>query len=260
MTIFDAIILFLAAVLAGGLNSVAGGGSFISFPMLIFTGVPPIAANATSTVAVWPGNLASATAYRHELTAQRRIPLLAAASIVGGLIGAELLLRTPPVTFLHLIPYLLLGATLLFAFGRPITARLRSREVKKSNPGRLASAGPAITQFIISVYGGYFGGGMGIVMLAAFSVMGMENVHEMNALKTILAACIKGIAVVTFVVAGAVFWPQALVMVVGAIIGGYGGAHYARKLDPALIRRLVIVVGFAMTIYFFIQSGAAGVL
>lgn len=255
MTITHAIVLFLAAMLAGVLNSVAGGGSFVSFPTLIFTGVPAINANATSTVALWPGTVASASAYRQELTLHRGILVLAIVSFIGGLLGAELLLRTPPATFGHLIPYLLLAATLLFTFGSSITGRLRARIPKTSDSSWLAIAGLALIQLVIATYGGYFGGGIGILMLAALSLMGMENIHEMNALKTVLASCINGVAVLTFIVAGAVFWGQAAVMVVGAIAGGYGGAHFARQLDPRLVRRFVILVGFGMTIYFFVRSG-----
>lgn len=253
MTVPEAIILFLAAMLAGVLNSVAGGGSFISFPTLIFTGVPAISANATSTVALWPGTVASASAYRKELAAHRGVPALAAVSLVGGLVGAELLLHTPPATFLRLIPYLLLVATLLFTFGSAITRRLRSRAAESSDSAPPSVLGMALVQLLIAIYGGYFGGGIGILMLAALSVMGMENIHEMNALKTVLASCINGVAVVTFVLAGAVFWPEAVAMVAGAVVGGYGGAHYARRLPPLLVRRFVILVGFGMTIYFFVR-------
>ena len=241
-------------MLAGALNSVAGGGSFISFPMLIFTGVPAINANATNTVALWPGTIASAGAYRAELAIHRELAVLAAVSVLGGLIGAELLLHTPPATFVRLIPYLLLAATLLFTFGGSLTRRLRARLAVSENSSDPPVLCLALVQFAIAIYGGYFGGGIGILMLAALSVMGMENIHEMNAVKTVLASCINGVAVVTFVVASAIYWPQAIVMVIGAIVGGYGGAHVARRLPPLLVRRFVIVVGFGMTLYFFIRG------
>lgn len=253
MTPLHAFALFVAAVLAGGLNSVAGGGSFISFPTLIFTGVPAVTANATSTVALWPGSIASAGAYRNELTIRRTTVALILASLVGGLLGAELLLRTPPATFARLIPYLLLVATLLFSFGNALTSRLRRRFPKVSGSPLLSLVGIVLIQLVIATYGGYFGGGIGILMLAALSLMGMENIHEMNALKTLLASCINGVAVIAFIIAGAVVWPQALLMLVGAIGGGYGGAHYARQLDPRLVRRFVMLVGFGMTIYFFLR-------
>ena len=256
MTAVQAIALFFAAILGGTLNAVAGGGSFITFPTLIFTGVPPIQANATSTVALWPGSVASVGAYRSVMTVKRgQLLALSIASLVGGVLGAELLLHTSQITFLQLVPFLLLGATLLFTFGGTLTPKLRKGPGSgNSTPTRRGTVGLTILQFIIAVYGGFFGGGIGILMLALYSIVGMENIHEMNGLKALMASCINGIAVLTFIVAGAIFWPQALVMVAGAIVGGYGGASVARKLDPKLVRRFVIVVGFVTSIYFFINA------
>lgn len=257
MTILTALILFIAAVVGGALNSVAGGGSFITFPSLIFTGVLPIQANATSTVALWPGSLASVGAYRKELAAQDRVLVLvlASTSLVGGVLGAVLLLRTPQSTFQQLIPYLLLLATLLFAFSGPITARLRKQglAVQKTSISRLKLVSISFFQLIVAIYGGYFGGGIGILMLASLGLMGMENIHEMNALKTILQSSINGVAVITFIIAGAVVWLPAVVMIVGAIAGGFAGAYYARQLDPRLVRGFVILVGISLTIYFFVH-------
>lgn len=258
MTFLQGLTLFIAAILGGALNSVAGGGSFITFPSLIFTGVLPIEANATSTVALWPGSIASAGAYRKELASQDRLLLfvLVAISLVGGVLGAVLLLRTPQSTFVKLIPYLLLLATLLFAFSGPITARLRKREQTRKKTGRswLNLLGVSLLQLVIATYGGYFGGGIGIMMLASLGIMGMEDIHQMNGLKTILQASINGVAVITFIVAGAVAWLQAIVMILGAIVGGFAGAYYARKLDPRIVRGLVIVVGISLTIYFFVRG------
>lgn len=272
-------LLFVAAILGGALNSVAGGGSFIAFPALIFTGVPPINANATNTVALWPGSVASTGAYRKELAQQQRSVLivLSGMSLIGGVLGALLLLHTSQATFVRLIPYLLLVATLLFAFGGRITTYVRERRARQLEidhpslvslaetqdeklvvpstvPSPFALAGIALIQLVIATYGGYFGGGIGILMLAALGLMGMENIHVMNALKTLLTSFINGVAVITFAIAGAVVWPQALLMVVGAIIGGYGGAYLARKIDPRWVRLFVILVGFGMTIYFFIRQ------
>lgn len=245
-------ILFLAALLGGTLNSVAGGGSFISFPALVFTGVLPIQANATSTVALWPGSVASIGAYRGILImARRRLLVLGGVSIVGGVLGAILLLRTPQSTFERLLPYLLLLATLLFTFGGAIAARLRNLVGKIASPPWLATLGALCLQGTIAVYGGYFGGGMSILMLALLAIMGLENIHTMNAVKALLASCINGVAVLTFVIARVVEWPQAVVMIAGAIVGGYGGAYVARRLDSRLVRRFVILVGFTMTLYFF---------
>ncbi len=255
MTFLNPVLLFFAALIAGALNSVAGGGSFISFPALMFTGVPAIIANATNTVALWPGSVASVGAYRVELKMQawQVVILLASVSLIGGLAGALLLLETPETVFVRLLPYLLLMATLLFTFGGNITTFLRSRLGSSFQSPWIQWIGMAFIQLVIATYGGYFGGGIGILMLASLALIGMSNIHTMNALKTLLASLINGVAVVTFVVARAVFWPQAILMIAGAVIGGYGGAYFARQLDPRLVRRFVIAVGFMMTIYFFIR-------
>jgi uncharacterized membrane protein YfcA len=254
VTLLQGCALFFAAVLGGTLNSVAGGGSFITFPALLFTRVPPIFANATSSVALWPGSVASAGAYRSALvTARRELWLLIGVSVLGGALGAALLLHTPQATFLRLVPYLLLVATLLFAFGGNLAKRLRSRVGTGSVPPWVSLGGTALLQLVIASYGGFFGGGIGILMLAMLSLTGLDNIHTMNALKNLLASCINGVAVVAFVFAGAVVWPQAVVMIAGGVTGGYGGAYFARRLDPVLVRRFVIAVGCAMTLYFFIR-------
>jgi uncharacterized membrane protein YfcA len=249
------LILFLLAVVGGTLNSVAGGGSFFTFPALIFVGIPAIAANASNTVALWPGSVASMGAYRHEIAQQKRsfLILMVSTSLIGGIIGAQLLLHTPASIFQGLIPYLLLLATLLFALSGPITTRLRMRNVGKVRLSPSTLIAVALAQLVIATYGGYFGGGIGILMLATLAMMGMEDIHVMNGLKTVLASCINGVAVVIFIFARAVVWPETILMIVGAIIGGYGGAYYARKVNPNLIRGFVIVVGFAMSAYFFIN-------
>jgi uncharacterized membrane protein YfcA len=252
MTVSHALLLFVAAMLGGALNSVAGGGSFISFPALVFSGAPSIPANATNTVALWPGSVASAGAYRKELQAARNLLiLLCSVSVLGGYVGAKLLLGTRPATFDRLLPWLLLVATLLFAFGGEVTKRLRANIRTERAPSWLGTAGVCLLQFAISIYGGFFGGGIGILMLATLALMGMTEIHTMNALKTVLASLINGVAVVTFVRAQQVLWAEAGVMVTGAIIGGYCGAYYARKLNPVVVRNFVIVVGFGMTAIFF---------
>lgn len=254
MNLAQAALLFAVALLAGALNAVAGGGSFLGFPTLIFVGVPEIQANATNTVALWPGSVASVGAYRKELAGQGpTLLLLGGVSVIGGVAGALLLLHTPKDTFALLIPFLLLFATLLFAFGRQIAAALRRRIGIERGSSRGLHLGVALLQLVISVYGGFFGGGIGILMLASLALMGMENLHAMNAIKTVLASCINGVAVVTFVLAGAVFWPQALVMIVGAVVGGYGGASLARRLPPQAVRWFVIAVGLAMSVVFFVK-------
>ncbi len=250
MSVTTFALLFVAAAIGGAINSVAGGGSFVAFPALLFAGVPAVPANATNTIALWPGSVASAVAYRRELRDLRRELLpLASASLTGGLAGSVLLLRTSEHTFVLLIPWLLLFATVLFSFGSVLT-----RRVKGGAPASLAAA--IVAQFSIGVYGGYFGGGIGIMMLAVLSVLGMTDIHRMNALKAVLGALINGVAVVAFVVARAVRWPPALVMMVGGILGGYAGAAVARRVDPRIVRRLVLAVAWAMTAYFFLRTYA----
>lgn len=290
MVIINFLILFVAATLAGTLNSVAGGGSFLVFPALIYVSVPAIEANTTTTIALWPGTLAAAWALRKELVSQNKTLLLvlSSASVLGGVGGAYLLLSTPQATFEHLIPYFLLAATILFTVSPWINTKLRQRaaqrqqakkeerehslivrtsnvalaeveaelaQTKSTKVSNAALIGVAVLQLIIAVYGGYFGGGIGFLMLASLGILGMENIHEMNAVKNMLATCINGVAVLVFVVFGVINWPDALIMIIGALLGGFGGAYYARKLDPKLVRSFVILVGCTMTLYFFYKYG-----
>ena len=247
------IAIFVAGILGGALNSVAGGGSFVAFPALLFVGVPPIPANATNTVALWSGAAASGSAYRERLDVSKRVmvPLLAV-SLIGGLGGAFLLLKTPAHTFMRVLPWLTLGATLLFVFGKKLASG-RASSVAHDASGT-AIAGAALFQLAVAVYGGYFGGGMGIVMLAMLATLGMTDIHGMNALKSVMGFVINGVAVVTFVAAHAVYWRQGVVMIVGAVVGGYFGAHYAQKLPQRWVRWFVVLVGSGMTVYFFAKA------
>jgi uncharacterized protein len=249
MTIGHGILLFLAALLAGGLNSVAGGGSLISFPALIFAGIPPISANATSTMALWPGSVASVGGYREKLPRDRRLLApLTAASLLGGFLGAFLLLHTPPRTFMHVVPWLFLLATLLFVFGKRLTGGVRKASDGKHSWAAVAAT--TIAQLVIATYGGFFGGGMGILMLAVFSMAQLGDIHTMNGVKALLAAVLNGVAIVTFVLAKAIVWPAALVMIAGAAAGGYGAARIAQRFPPRLVRGFVVVVGITMAAYF----------
>ncbi|HWZ44296.1 MAG TPA: sulfite exporter TauE/SafE family protein [Candidatus Saccharimonadales bacterium] len=245
-------LLFSAAVAGGAINSVAGGGGFLSFPALMLTGVPSINANATSTVALWPGTLASTGAYRKLLTAEmlKRIAPLIVITVLGSLLGSYLLLKTRQAAFDRMVPWLLLAATLLFSLSGKIAARIVPRQVGQK-PTRLRFALIALAQAGVAVYIGYFGAGVGIVMLALLSMMGVENIHTMNGLKTLLATFGNATAIAMFVIAHAIFWPQAMLMVVGAVLGGYGGAYFAQKLSGGAVRGLVIAIGCAMTMYFF---------
>ncbi len=250
MALHTIIFLFFAGALGGALNAVAGGGSFIAFPALLFSGVAPIAANATNTVALWVGVTASTGAYRKHLDISRRVMIpLAVTSVIGAIGGAYLLLHTPAQTFLRIMPWLMLGATLLFMFGNRVGRGAMGSIDRDASTSALAIA--SIFELFAAVYGGYFGGGLGILNLAMLAALGMTDIHAMNALKVVLGGIINGIAVITFVVAGAVVWKEGSVMIVGALAGGYFGAHYAQKLPPAWIRGFVIVVGLGMTAYFF---------
>ena len=249
MPVHTAIFLFFAGALGGALNAVAGGGSFIAFPALMFTGVAPIAANATNTVALWMGVTASTGAYRKRLDLSRRVMVpLAITSLIGGVAGAYLLLHTPAQTFLRVLPWLMLGATLLFVFGGRLG---RSKEGLGRDISSNALVFASVFELFVAVYGGYFGGGVGIVNLAMLAAIGMTDIHAMNALKVVLGGIINGVAVITFIVAGAVVWKQGTIMIAGALLGGYLGAHYALKLPQAWICWFVIVVGTGMTVYFF---------
>lgn len=253
MGVMRATFLFVAAALAGALNSVAGGGSFVALPALLFTGVSPVLANTTSTVALWPGGVASVAGYRECLRRSRaRLVALCAASLLGGAAGARLLLGTTDAAFVRLIPWLLLAATLLFTFGGAAAGKACALAGRRGSAA-FERAGVLI-QFVIAIYGGYFGGGMGIMMLAALSLMGLTNLHEMNGVKALLGSAINGVAVVSFVAANAVAWRPAAIMIVGAVAGGYLGASLARRLDPARVRRFVVVFAWAMTLYFFARG------
>lgn len=270
-------LLFLAAFLGGALNSVAGGGSFIALPALLLAGVPPVSANATTTFAMWPGSVASVVAYRREMTgAWARVLRLGVVSLAGGLIGGLLLVKTSDESFMRLLPWLMLLAATTFTFGSRVTAWARRRRPAVApTPGRAhgtdtardASAGPAAAaasspqvplwtlplQLLIATYGGYFGGGMGIMMLAAMAVAGMTDMHEMNGLKSLLAVAINGVALAAFIVDGAISWAPGLVMVAGGISGGYVGASMARRVSGPAVRVAVITVAWAMTGYFFLR-------
>ena len=255
----QAIFLLLAAGMAGALNALAGGGSFVSFPALLFLRIPPVEANATNTVALWPGLAASTLAYVKRLNAPLRVlvPLLVT-SVAGGWAGALLLLKTPQHTFLRLVPWLLLAGTLLFAFGNSIRAMVGKNAVIGKNGGDLRDTSwPAIVvgsiaELLVAVYGGYFGAGIGFMTLGMLAMMGMRDIHAMGAIRTLLAVAINAAAVVTFIVAHAVLWPQCAVMIAGSLVGGWFGAHYAQKADPRKVRGVVIGVGVAMTAYFFV--------
>ena len=262
------------AFVGGALNAVAGGGSFLTLPTLLYAGIPPVSANATSTFAMWPASVASALAYRSEIARARHWMMrLGVVSLVGGLLGGLLLVRTSDESFIRLLPWLMLVAAATFSFGSRITGWARSRQAARSTAPVTDTAVAPIPddpvagsihtvnvpmwtlplQLIIATYGGYFGGGMGIMMLAAMAVAGMTDMHEMNALKVVLAIAINGVALAAFIASGSITWGPGIMMVLGGVAGGYAGAALARRVAGSLVRGIVIVVAWTMTVYFFVR-------
>lgn len=255
MSLWHATILFFAALIAGAINAVAGGGSFVAFPTLMFIGVPAKFANATNTVALWPGQVASIGAYRKQfegLSWKTMTPLLAT-GVVGGVLGAWTLLKTPQTTFIRLVPWLMLTATVIFMMSGRVTRWVRRRsasgEHHEFNTGR-----GVVVQTFIAFYIGYFGAGAGILILAMLALLGMDEIHSMNALKALLTTVSNGVAVVLFILSHVVYWPEAILMIVASMIGGYFGAHYAQKTKPEYVRAIVIAIGLILSAYFFARQ------
>ena len=245
---------FTAAFLAGAINSVAGGGTLVSFPTLLWLGLPSIAANATSTVGIWPGSLGSIWGFRGELKqTERRMLLLGIASLTGGGLGALLLRLTPASLFDRLVPFLILFATVLFTVQAPIQARLSKRMNWES--GRpIWLPGAAVLLFLVGVYGGYFGAGSSIMMLSALSTLGMTDILAMAALTSFYSLCVNGTATLIFVSTGMVYWPYVAPMAIAAVVGGYGAAGIARKIGRTLVRRFVMAVGFTISVVMLIRT------
>lgn len=271
-------VLFLSAFLAGAINTVAGGGTLITFPILLFVGYNPIIANATSTVALIPASISGAWGYRHELKESKHaLSRLLPISLIGGALGAFLLVHTRPDTFKAIVPYLILGATCLFMVQEPISrwSKKRLERNKLSTGTTLESSINAIDaevpaldrgssspltwigvmgfQMLVAVYGGYFGAGAGILMLAAYGFLGFTNIHRMNGLKNLNGIAINGIAALTFIFKGLVDWRTAAIMALGALTGGISGVKMARSMGQKNVRLLVIAVGFALTLTLLIR-------
>ncbi|MCV2218615.1 sulfite exporter TauE/SafE family protein [Thauera sp. Sel9] len=253
LDLFEIALIGLAAFAAGAVNSVAGGGTFFSFPALLAVGVPPVIANASNAVALWPGSLAGAWAFRRELKRfSKSLPMLSVVAFIGGIAGGLLLLATSNESFSRLIPWLLLAATVLFAFSNQISALVkRWKPAPAGADEHHIGPGGFAFQLVVSIYGGFFGAGMGILMIAALAIQGFKDVLEINALKNWLSAIIYSVAVVTFVVAGAVSWPHTIIMIVTGTFGGYWGAAVARKVPAIWLRRFIIGVGSVLTVYYF---------
>lgn len=244
---YEYLILALAGFLAGVLNTVAGGGTFLTFPALVYAGLPPVPANATSAVAVLPGYLAGAAGFRRELQLLDRVLLLrtAGATLAGGLVGSLLLLVSSNEAFSVVVPFLLAFATLVFAFGDRIQTWAKEQAA-------LSLASP-LGATLVAVYGGYFNGGLGIMLLALFSLQGMRDLNQMNGLKNGLSFLLSAISVLTFTAAGLVAWPEAGLMMLAATAGGYAGAPLARSLPRSVVRGIVIAVGTIMSAVFLVR-------
>jgi len=247
-------IIFAAGFCAGMINSVAGGGTLLSFPTLLWLGRDPILANATNAVALWPGSLAAMLGFRHSLGQSRRwLILLGAPSIVGGFLGALLLLRTPSRTFSAIVPWLILLATALLAAQGPISRWLK--RYHSGPPSHTWWAGAILFQLLVAVYGGYFGAGIGIMMLAALSLLRLTDIYQMNGLKNFFGMCINAVAGACFAWSGAILWGDAAAMALGSIAGGYGGAGLARRVGPKVVRSAAVFVGLAMAVSLLIRRG-----
>ncbi|AXC50369.1 sulfite exporter TauE/SafE family protein [Paracoccus suum] len=240
------ILLFVAGFVGGMMNTVAGGGTFVTFPALVLYGIPEVSANATATLSALPGYLAGALGFRREVQRfdRRLLVRLTLWTLLGSAIGSGLLLVSSNAAFRILVPFLLLVATLVFMFGEQVRdyAARHSRGVTAFGAGTLLP---------VAIYGGYFNGGLGIVLLALFALWGMRDLHEMNGLKTWLSFALSVISAVIFTVGGKIVWVPALVMMAGNTAGGYLGAPVARRLPRSVLRGLIAVIGFGMTTLFF---------
>jgi uncharacterized membrane protein YfcA len=250
--------LIVASLLAGIMNAMAGGGSFLSFPAMLGVGVPPIEANATNTVALWPGQLTSLATLRGDVQ-RRLLPPVLLTSIVGGVVGAEVLLHTPQLAFLHLIPWLLLGGAVIFGVSGRISRWLRARSVHAEQERR---AEPRINLLLLSAalfpvcfYIGYFGAGGGFLVMTILALFGMEEMHQLNAMKVVAACASNFCAIVTFIVSGRILWHYCLIAMIAAGIGGYIGARYARRMNGDVLRAVVVTTGVMMAAYFFWRNG-----
>jgi len=255
LTPTEMIALMVAAAAAGAINAVAGGGTLVTFPLLLLFGTPPVVANATSTLALSVGTAGSLFGYRNRIAAVkpwlwRFVPV----SLLGGLLGGVLLTRTGNESFARLVPFLILFATILFlaqgAFRRLAGFGDTPGAVVRHHHVRVA----VLFQFAVAVYGGFFGAGIGILMLASLGFIGLTDIHEMNGLKTILGALINLVATLWFVAAGLVDWPRALIMTVGAVAGYYSGAHFAQRIPQRGVRWLITAIGFVIALTTFYQQ------
>jgi hypothetical protein len=255
MEIFRLAVVFVAAIIAGAVNSVAGGGTVFNFTGLVWYGLPTVNANATNATSLIPGSLGGAVAMRQDLkTQQRDLIILLIPTVLASLLGALVVANTSESIFRRVVPFLILFATLIFASRNVITRWVQSRAASAQTSEQITPLGYALglaLQFLIAFYGGYFGAGIGILMLTSLSIMGMQNIHKMNALKNMLAVGINGTAAIFFVLSGRVVWPMALLAAVGSTIGGYGLGSYAKRIDQDTLRWGVVAAGLVVSAYMF---------
>jgi uncharacterized membrane protein YfcA len=248
MIFLQAALMLIAAFFAGVVNSIAGGGMLLTFPVLIWLGLDAKMANATSTVALWPGLFGGLFGYRREMEdSSVMLMRLGVTSVIGGGVGAWLLILTPSRTFASLVPFLILFATVLFMIQAPVNKWLRL----PAQTGKSTTkwwVGAIVFQFFSAMYGGYFGAGNGILMLAALGLLGLHDIHRANGIKNFLGVCINSVAVVSFSFMNLVSWPRALLMAAAALVGGYFGARTAQRVGRTLIRRAIVVIGFVITV------------
>ena len=244
------IILIAAGLFAGGLNAVAGGGTFISFPALIWLGIPPVSANATATLTALPGYFTSAWAFRGEIAKESKANLfkILGFAVIGGCIGAGLLLNTSDKLFSGIVPYLMLFATLLFAFGQHLISAL-------NGPAKLSLFVSSTIIILVSIYGGYFNGGLGIMLLASFTILGYSNLHFMNGMKNLISGILSLASATIFIMSGLIDWNAAIILGSATAVGGLIGGHYSAKIrDIRLLRLFIMIIGFTLSVLFFAQS------
>jgi uncharacterized membrane protein YfcA len=250
--LLEILFLFIAGVLGGVINSIAGGGSFITFPALLFVGIPPVSANATNTFASCFGYLSGTYAFRGDIRKHRKsLPLFVLTGLAGGIAGAWLLLQTPEALFREAIPWLLLLATLMFVFGGRLNLALRQvaeHHRHASLAGRLLLI---LLLFGVSLYGGFFNAGLGIIILSYLALAGYSDIHAMNGLKLLLSSVISLIAILLFVFDGVIAWYQGTLVLLGTLVGGYVAAHASRSLPQRHVRQFVILASVGITLYFF---------
>ena len=248
----DLIILFVAGLLGGILNSIAGGGSFITFPALLFVGIPPISANATNTFSACSGYISGAWAYRKDLAAvKEQLPRFILISLIGGISGAWLLLQTPETAFEQAIPWLLLFATVLFVFGSRINAALKSLTTKHRHASALGVILLSLLLLGVCLYGGFFNAGLGIISLSYLALAGYSNIYTMNGLKLLISTFVSLIAIALFIYDGVIAWYEGSIVLLGTVLGGYVAAHQSRKLPQQWVRNFVIVASTGITLFFF---------